>query len=394
MTPFEEALDIVENAAWRMPTERIALHDAVARVLAQDLFSDMDMPPFNRSAVDGYACRIADLPGTLRCVQVIAAGTVMHAPLPQGACAKIMTGAPLPLGADCVVMVEQAEVLDMAHVRLEGPPSSSNFVVQGEELRQGDCLLRSGTRMGPAHAALLALAGCVHPEVSALPRVGVFSTGSEIVPPHERPGVGQIRNSNTTQLLALCADIGLRGRDFGTVRDEVFALREHFERAAEECDVVISTGGVSMGDFDLVPEVLESIGFHVRLRRVAIQPGKPIVFAVRGNTAAFALSGNPNSSFLQFELFVKPFLYRLQGAAYRPRNLLLPAAKPFRRKHTERLLFLPVTLNADSQAETVDYRGSAHILAYASADGWMLVPPGTERIAAGAPVRVRLLKAN
>ncbi len=388
---YDAARSLIEDAAWTLEPERVDLDRAIGRVLAETIVSDMDMPPFDKSAVDGYACLRDDLPGELDLLETIPAGHAPNLRLHSGACTKVMTGAPVPDGAECVVMVERSELRGNGRVYLSAAPEGRNIIPRAEDVAAGQKLLRAGARLAPAHLAVLATAGCVRPKVHALPKVGIISTGTEIVPPDQKPGPAQIRNSNGTQLRALCATMGIEAKCYGVAEDSEASLAQALRIALEECTVVLSTGGVSMGDYDLVPETLEQLGLRLRLRRVAIQPGKPIAFGTGNGRAAFGLSGNPNSSYLQFELFVRPFLMRLQGARHVPIEVLLPAAENFTRKHADRLLWLPVVINAQGHAERVRYHGSAHIHSYTVCQGLMQLPPGTTQIAKGDHLRVRLL---
>lgn len=388
---YEEAVRVVEDAAWHLPTQRVALARAHRRILAEDVVSDMDMPPFDKSAVDGYACLRADVPGALSVLETIAAGELPTHALHPGHCAKVMTGAPVPDGTECVVMVERSEPRGDAQVYLSAAPVSGNFVLRAHDVATGDTVLCEGEQILAAHAAVLATAGCVRPSVYRLPLVGIISTGSEIVAPAKKPGAGHIRNSNGAQLTAQCLAMGIQAKNYGIAADTPEELRATLSAALAECDVVLTTGGVSMGDFDLIPPTLEALGMELHLRRVAIQPGKPIAFATAKDCAAFGLSGNPNSSFLQFELFVKPFLFRLQGGHHHPTEVVAPAAADYDRRNSDRMLWLPVAFDLDGRVKQVEYHGSAHIHSYTGARGLMRIPVGQGHVAKGKPVRVRLI---
>lgn len=389
MIPFSEAESILHAAAWRLTVESVALEDTLGRVLAQDATADLDMPPWDKAAVDGYACRRAEVDLELAVVEVIPAGSLPTRALAPGECAKIMTGAPLPEGADGVVMVEHTRTTRPGYIAHTGQALRPNFNQRGEDLHVGEVALHRGTRLRPQHLAVLATVGVDTPQVARQPRVGVFATGSELVPPSTVPHGAQIRNGNGPQLVAQLRALGIAARDYGIVPDDPAALRAAMQRAMAENDVVLSTGGVSMGDLDLVPELVEELGLDIHVRKVAIQPGKPIVFATRDEKAYFGLSGNPMSSLVQFNLFVKPFLYALQGHAYRALTVPMPLGERFTRKQADRMAFVPVRLE-EGRVWRMPYHGSAHINALVEANGLIAFDAGVDTLEADTLASVRL----
>jgi molybdopterin molybdotransferase len=391
MLPVDEALARVLAQAWALPVETVSLTHALGRVLAEDVHADADVPPFAKSAVDGFACRRAELPGPLHVAGEIPAGTCLTEPLPAGACLRIMTGAPVPPGADCVVMQERAIMEGADHVRFEGDLAAGNITPQGEDLRTGDRVLARGTRLGPQHLGALAMAGCTEPCVAQLPRVAVLATGSELVPPEETPPPGKIRNSNSTQLVALLTSLGIPVTRTAIVPDTPGALHDALAQALAANDVVISTGGVSVGKYDLVPQIAAALGLTPCVRRVAMQPGKPILFAAGEGHALFGLSGNPVSSYLQFLLFVAPFLARLMGSEQPVRILRAVLGEPCTRAKADRMKWLPVRLDAQGGVVPVPFHGSAHLHALMHADGWIAFPVGVAELPVGQLVDVRLL---
>jgi len=386
---FEEAWEIVLDAAWRLPRERATLADGPGRVLAEGVIADMDLPPFSKAMVDGYACRRADLPGELEQLEVIAAGSSPRRPVREGTCSKIMTGAPMPEGADCVVMVEQAQAANGGRVYFSTAPVRSNVAARGEDLQAGSEILSPGLLLAPQHMGLLATAGACNPLVSRRPRVAVLATGDELTAPDMWPGPAQIRNSNSVQLAALARSVGCEVRDLGILRDDRESLRIGLEEALAESDVVLSTGGVSMGDFDLVPDVLVELGLEPKVRKVAIQPGKPMFFAKGRLHAAFGLSGNPVSSYVQFILFVRPFLLAMQGVATSPATVRLPMAETLTRKNTDRMAWQPVRIY-QGVVHGLDYHGSAHLAALRDAQGLVAFPIGIDALEAGEEAAVAL----
>ena len=391
MISYEDAAKRVGLRAWLLPPERRALAESVNRVLAESINADLDMPPFNKSSMDGYACRAADAFTPLRVLEHIPAGSVPRFPIAPGTCSKVMTGAPVPEGADCVLIVEEIEDLGDGMVRFTGSQPRGNIVPRGDDVRRGDRVLDAGTLLCPQHLPVLASVGCTEPLVRRPPRVAVIATGDELVPPADTPGPGQIRNSNSAQLTALAQQAGAHARDLGIVRDNEDDLRAAWENALADHDVVLSTGGVSMGDYDLVPDILKHHGFEIHFDRVAIQPGKPVLFATRGDQACFGLSGNPVSSFLQFVLFVEPFLRALQGAPSARRELPLLLGEKFTRRNAGRMGWVPVRIDEAGRVRAIEFHGSAHINAFTAADGLIAFPLNVSALEEGDEVPVCLL---
>jgi len=391
LTPFEEALATVMEQPVTCRTETIALADAPGRILAIDVFSDMDMPPFDKSAVDGYACHPDDLHGRpVRVTETIPAGSVPRHAVAPGHCTKVMTGAMIPAGAHRVVMVEDTETAADGHIRILCEGKGSNICRQGEDIRRGARVLEKGSVITPAMVAVLATVGITHPLVAILPSVGVLSTGDELVEPGQLPGPAQIRNSNASQLLAQLRSVPAIPRYYGIVPDAGSTLKTTLEKALEENDLVLLTGGVSMGDFDLVPAVMQDAGVGILFRKVAIQPGKPTVFGRRGDRYLFGLPGNPVSSFVLFEIMVRPFLLKQMGALPAKNTLRLPMGTAYMRKRTDRMGLVPVSIR-DGEVFPVEYHGSAHINAYTLANGILEIAPGVAGFNRGENVYVRPL---
>lgn len=389
MITYEEALRIVLEHAHALEPERVALRDAVNRVLAEDVASDMDMPPFNKSAMDGYACRRADLPGPLRVVGLVQAGSAYAGEIGPGECAKIMTGAVVPPGADCVIMVEHTAQAGPSEIRFTGHGTDTNICAQGEDIRAGETVLRRGTRLGPQHVGMLASVGCVQPLVARRPRVGVIATGDELVEPEEQPGPAQIRTSNSMQICVHVEEAGAVAGYYGIARDEASALDDVIRRALSENDVIVLSGGVSMGEFDLVPDILRKNGINILFDAVAVKPGKPTTFGVGASACCFGLPGNPVSTFVQCELLVKPFLFAMMGRRHAPVPFQARLATSYRRKKADRLAWVPVAANDSGAVTPLDYHGPAHLGAMCRAEGLMIVPIGIHELEEGALVRVR-----
>jgi molybdopterin molybdotransferase len=302
MITFEEAYGIVMGSAVEPGLEHVSLEQCVGRVLAEDAIADMDMPPFNKSAVDGYACKKADLDGVLEVVEIIAAGKQPSRSIGQGQCSQIMTGAMVPDGADTVIMVEFTEQIEENKIRFTGQKTAANICYLAEDVKSGQLILNKGTLLRPQEIAVLATFGFAEPLVYKRPVVGMISTGDELVEPDVKPGLSQIRNSNASQTIAQTIAAGATHHYFGIAKDTEASTREKIEKALAHSDIVILTGGVSMGEFDYVPQVLHDLGVTILFKSIAVQPGRPTVFGVKGDKYIFGLPGNPVSSFVQFEL--------------------------------------------------------------------------------------------
>ncbi|MCL2738936.1 MAG: molybdopterin molybdotransferase MoeA [Bacteroidales bacterium] len=406
MITFEQALQVVLDAVGKkadLPKERceyVSLEDSCGRVLQQVVKTDRDTPPFHKSAMDGYACTYADLEQgrPMRLLEVVPAGTTPKYQITGGCCSKVMTGAMVPQGAEYVLMVEDAIVEDNTvctapHCRIA--PHKTNICLRGEDVQAGVPLLNLGAFLKPQHIAMLAAYGYTELCVAIKPKVGIISTGDELVEPSVTPSDVQIRNSNGWQLLAQVSRAGASPSYYGIVQDKAQALRAALMQALKENAVVVLSGGVSMGDFDMVPEVLKSLGVNILFDRVAVQPGKPTLFGVWNNGGdsryLFGLPGNPVSSFIQFELMVRPLLMSLMGAFPQAITLRLPLSHPYRRKSAERMAHLPMEIDESGRCNLLNYNGSGHITALNTAHGMARIPLGVLELQEDAAVEVILL---
>lgn len=389
MISLLEAQDIVLENVITTSAEEVTFSKALQRILAEDIISDIDMPPFNKSAVDGYACRIEDINDELLVVDTIPAGVEPDCIIYKGQCAKIMTGGMMPVGATTVLMVEHTEITGKDKIKFNQPKTSPNFCKKGEDVAVGQVVLSKGTKITPANVAVLASVGKVFPMVAKLPRVGVLSTGNELVEPFEKPQGSQIRNSNSYQLLAQLANIGIEGSYLGIIPDNPKDSKLMLEKAMQTNDVVILSGGVSMGDFDYIPKAMKDIGIDLKFETIAIQPGKPTVFGVKENKYFFGLPGNPVSSFVLFEIMVKSLLLRIQGCTQLPENTQMQLGFNYKRNSSQRQGLVPVKFLPSGVAIPISYNGSAHIHSLCFADGLMYVPIGTTELERGDWVDVR-----
>ncbi|MHC4476256.1 MAG: molybdopterin molybdotransferase MoeA [Planctomycetota bacterium] len=389
MLTFDEAFKIVLDSADRLGTERVDLEQALGRILAEDVVADMDIPPFNKSAMDGYACRRRDIGGDLEVIETIPAGVTPEKTIGPGRCSKIMTGAVVPEGADCVIMVEHCEQTGEKTIRLAGNQTPDNICLKGEDVRKADTVLRAGCKIGPEHVAVLASHGCVKPLVAVRPKVGIIATGDELVGPFQKPTGAQIRNSNSYQLAAQARLAGTLSTNYGIAGDTQQAIDVAVKKALAENNVVLLSGGVSAGDYDIVKDTLEANRVKLIFDKVAVKPGGPSVFGVCDRAFCFALPGNPVSTFVIFEVLVKPFLYKMMGHDFKPRLTYGPLESTLRRKKTGRSVWLPVAVRPDGKVVKVDYHGSAHISALCGADGLVYIPAQVAEIKEGTTVAVR-----
>ncbi|HLN21392.1 MAG TPA: gephyrin-like molybdotransferase Glp [Bacteroidales bacterium] len=391
MIPFDEALGIVMDSAFLTGCETIPFADAVGRFLAEDIFSDTDMPPFNRSAVDGFACRKQDLKNELEIIEVIPAGKDPSKKPGKNECSRIMTGAIVPEGCDFVFMIEDSEETGSNRVRYTGKGMKTNISLMGEDLKKGDVVLRKGKRITPADIAVIASVGHVNVNVGKKPSVGVISTGDELVEPENKPLISQIRNSNSYQLLAQLNSAGAAARYYGIAPDDERAA-VIIKKALAENNILLLTGGVSMGDFDLVPDFLKDAGVKLMFDRVNVQPGKPTTFGVHKTGLVFGLPGNPVSSFVQFETLVKPLIYKMSGANELPSMKKVTMGADYERKSFSRMGWIPVRISESGEAFPVDYHGSAHISALSYSDGIISILPGINKLCKGDEVSFKSFK--
>ncbi len=391
MIKYEEAVEFIKSSIVLLDTEKADIKESLNRVLREDVFSDMDMPPFIKSAMDGYACRKEDIANKLEVVEIIPAGYKPQKSIGRNQCSKIMTGAMLPEGADCVIVVEETEETSRNIIKFLKENTSKNICLKGEDVVTGQKLLSTGTRITAKEIASLALCGYGNPLVSIMPRVGIISTGDEIVEPYVKPDISQIRNTNSYQLIAQCLAFGVTPNYYGIVPDTNEAISAVIEKAKPENDLLILTGGVSMGDYDLVPAILKSSGYNILFDKVAVQPGKPTVFGRDNNKFVFGMPGNPVSSFIVFEFFVKELLAGMMGLSEYKKVIHTELANGYKRKKNVRLARVPVKINSDGKAEIIEYHGSAHINSFAMADGVISIPVGVSELKKGSLIDVRQL---
>jgi len=369
-------------------TEEAALLEACSRVLAEDVAADRDTPALSRSVRAGFAVRAADLPGEMEIIGEVRAGERFAGQVGPGQAVEIMTGAPVPGGADAVVMVEHTLRRD-GRVRIDRPAEPrQNINPQGCEAQANEVVLRSGTRLDYTSIAMLAAFGHARVKVFRQPVVAIVSTGDEIVEVEQQPAEFQIRNSNAYSLAAQVARAGGAPRLMPPARDTVEHTREVAAQAFES-DLVLFSGGVSAGKYDVVEEVLAGLGARFLFDRVLIQPGQPLVFGAAGKKFFFGLPGNPSSTMVTFEVFARAAVELLSGLE--EPALHMPYARLTRdfRQHPGLTRFLPARLSADGAEVTpVDWRGSSDIPSLTRANAYLTTDPDKAAYARGEWIRV------
>jgi molybdopterin molybdotransferase len=387
----EKAREIINKSINPIGTEQIDFLKSIKRVLAETIYSDLDFPSFNRSAMDGYACRKADLKRPLTVIEEIPAGQSPVKKVGEGQCSRIMTGAMVPVGADMVIIQEDVLKLDNEKIQFNGLNSHTNISYKGSDIKEGDKLLDVGLIINPEHLALFAGVGKTKIKVFKKPAVAILTTGSEIIGPDQVPRDGKIRNSNGPQLLGQIQQLGIESTDLGIVNDDFGEIKEKLEDALTNHDLVIISGGVSVGDYDYVPRILRELGFKFLFTHILSKPGKHTILAKKGSRYALGLPGNPVSAFVQFEVIGKSLIYKLMGAEYKPFRFSARLTDNFHRGNSERSEMIPVKINYNGEVEFLSYHGSAHIQALAYADALMEIPLGVKTINKGDFIHVRPL---
>jgi molybdopterin molybdotransferase len=397
MLTVEEALEEVLSRAPVLEAESLDVTEVLGRFLAEPVVSRREIPPWPNSSMDGYAIRSADTQAgaaRLRVVTHVAAGSMPSRAIGEGEAARIFTGAPLPDGADAVVPQEDVEVAG-EHVRVPATIARDAFVrPRGEDVRPGERVLEPGQRLGPAEIGLLATLGHTPVRVHRRPRVAILSTGNELADLGEEPGPGQIPNSNSYSLMAQALEAGAIPINLGIARDELPAIESRVQ-SARQADVLLSSAGVSVGEFDLVREALTRSGATLHLWQVSMRPGKPITFGSLGRTLVFGLPGNPVSAMVTFELFVRPALLRMSGSPVLHRPRLTARAHSRIANPGSRRGYLRVRLRRRGdgfEAELTGDQGSAILKSMTLADGLAVVAPDTT-VNAGEAVEVIVLRS-
>ena len=397
MLEVEDALARICAAITPLTSEMISLHDAAGRVLAEPLIAPLALPSFDNSAMDGYAVRAADVAGAgadspimLKQIGAVAAGAMFHGAVERGKCVRLFTGSPLPAGADAVVMQEDTRAAGDSINVLDTVKPWENVRFTGEDVKRGELVAQAGERLGAVQLALCGALGLERVRVGVRPVMAILGTGNELVEAGTPLAPGQIYESNRLAVAALAAECGGVAKIYPLVRDSLEATRDALEKAFAECDAVITTGGVSVGDHDVVKAAFAALGGTVDFWQVAMKPGKPFVFGRLGGKFLFGLPGNPVSAFVTFLVLVRPAILRMQGAS----DLSLPShpavlAEPLHNRG-ERRHFLRVRVDGAGRAWGTIPQASHALGALARANGLVDVAPDT-LLAAGTMVMVHRL---
>jgi len=397
--PLHEAQQDVLDSVSPLPVQQVTLREARGLVLAEDITAPHNIPPFANSAMDGYAvlaADVADVPVTLKVIEVIAAGSVPTLAVVPGTAIKIMTGAPMPEGADAVIKVEDTDG-GVAAVEIRAGAAAGTAVrAAGGDIATGTSVLVAGTRLTAPHLGVLASVGAAFPKVGRRPVVAIMSTGDEVMPPETGElGPGMIRDTNRPTLRGALEDFGAVVVDYGIVADDAVILNQTLGHAARNADAVVTSGGVSMGEYDLIKQELASLG-TVGFWKVAMQPAKPFAFGSLGGTPLFGLPGNPVSVFVAFEQFLRPALLAMMGAGklFRPR-LAAVAGEVFE-TDAAKTVFVRAAVRRDGPNLVATRSGgqaSNQLMALALADAFAVVPVGTSRVEQGDAVELEMFRS-
>jgi molybdopterin molybdotransferase len=398
MISVAEAIQIVRQQTHALPAERVRIQETLGRVLAEDVVADSDLPPFDRAQMDGYAVRAEDTKDAPVCLRIVgesAAGRGWHQQLEEGQAVRIMTGAPVPDGADSVQQVELTHELKDGTVveLLESVETEKSIVKRGSEVQSGQTVLTAGTTINAAMVAVLAAFGYATVDVFRKPRVAVLATGTELVAVDQKPAQDQIRDSNNYSIGAYAELAGAVVKRLPLTGDETSLLKRQIAEAAESCDLIVTSGGVSMGVYDLTKSALKELDAEVFFERVSLRPGKPTVFARLPNgTLVFGLPGNPVSVSVTFNLFARTALLVMQNAAEPvPKRETAMLARGVKGT-VDRESYLPaqLTVNDDAQliAFPLKWGGSSDFVAFAMTTALAIVPAGVRSIEAGSFVNI------
>jgi molybdopterin molybdotransferase len=398
MLPLADAYRLMDDALGgiqRVEHETIPVSESLGRVLAVDLHSKLDIPPFNKAAMDGYAVTATDERNCYRLVGTIGAGSSSPAELHAGEAMKIMTGAPVPVGTRRVIVVEGArEEHGSVYVLAHDP--AANIHWRAQDVSQGELILRAGRTIGAIDLANLISCGWTEVAVFRRIRLALISTGDELVDEPGQLQPGKIFNCNGPLLRGLAAEYGFEVISEATVGDDPEQTAAALKQVVDQADIAVISGGVSVGDFDCVPQAIERLGMTIHFSRLAVKPGKPTTFASGKDRVLLGLPGNPVAVYLMFHLFVMRAAGYFLGIKRGLRSVRVKLAADFQRPPGTRLEFIPCRLNVDGRAEPLPYHGSAHLAALTGADGLVAIPPEAAEVHAESeleflPLNVRWL---
>ena len=386
MISVSDAIDIINRETGSLRSERVEIGDAVGRVLAQPIVADTDLPPFDRSQMDGYAVIAKDTlksPVTLDLVGESAAGRGWHHELKAGQAISIMTGAPVPKGSDAVQKLELTRLASDSSVEILEPTEQDRYIIRsGSEIKKGETIFNSGELITENMIAAIAAFGYAKVKVAKQPRVSILGTGSEIVEINKRPGRDQIRNSNSVMLKVLSRKFGAATSIIPIAKDDMSVLKTQISNAAKNSDVLIITGGVSVGKYDHTKTALTELGAEIFFEKIKLKPGKPAVFARLRKCLVFGLPGNPVSAAVTFQLFVRQALSQLQGASEPSAKRGFAVLATETRGAKERDTYLPASLSTSKLGQLVahplKWSGSSDFVGFSRAEALIVVPQGSQ----------------
>jgi molybdopterin molybdotransferase len=397
MLTIDEAVRTILDSVAPLGTEPVGLTDAYGRILGEVIIADSDVPFSDNSAMDGYAVRAENVSGasekspvTLEVIGEAPAGTLFEEKIVSGTAVRIMTGATVPRGADAVVMVEYTEAKDGRAIIKTSARAGENIRRAGEDIKKGSLLFSPGLAISAADIGVIASAGRASVKAGKRPVVGIISTGDEIVEPGMPAGAGKVRNSNSYTLYSLCLAAGAAPRYLGIIPDRRAELESAFRGAAQSCDAVLTSGGVSAGDYDFVKDLLQEIG-DINFWKVAMKPGKPIAFGRIGNTPLFGLPGNPVSVMVGFEMFVRPALRKMMGAAelFRP-HAAARLEHEVKEKTSRTKILRGIATRSDGgiTVRTTGGQGSGILMSMVLANCFIIMPEGIGAFSKGDAVEI------
>ena len=386
MINISEALQIILENTQKTKIIEVAIVESLNMVLGEDVYSRDTLPPFNKSAMDGFALRSEDTLNIkdevhLNIIGIIKAGDYYEGEIKSGEAIKIMTGAPLPKGADTIIEIEKVNVKGDKLILNEGVKKHNHIIMAGEEIKEGDLALPKGKLMRPAEIGLLASLGYPKIKVYSPPVVAVLATGDELVNVDEKLEKGKIRNSNEYSMTSMIKSLGAEAVSLGIIKDDKEVLKERMLYAMENADIIISSGGASVGDFDFVEEVLGEIGADIKFTHIALKPGKPVTFATCKEKLFFALPGNPLSLITTFEAFVNPCIKAAMGKEVNEELFPVILANDFKIKRGNRTTYIYVNIKKDGEeyyAHELGSQCSNHLMTLSYANGIVIVPQHCE----------------
>lgn len=391
MIKIEEALEVIENSKVFSEEEVISVSKSRGRILSQNVFSCFDMPFFNKSKMDGYAINSQDKSESFEIIEIIYAGSVPKNPLNCGQCSKIMTGAALPNGADKVIRIEFTEEID-GKVTIKKQETQDNVVLKGSYIKKSDKILSKGSAINSKEIAVLSSLGLSKVSVYKKPCIGLIITGDELIEPGNDLMEGKIYDSNGAQLFSQIESVFAKCLYYGILKDEKENIKNKIEKAFDECDIILVSGGMSKGEKDYIPEILKELAVEIKFYKVAVKPGKPLLFGEKQNNGrnvfVFGIPGNPVSSFVSFEIFVKPLIYKVMGYDFKPVIYRGELKQDIKRKLADRDEFMPVYFDGKN-IQPLNYQASDHINSLVNSNALIRINNGIFGLKAGEVLDVR-----